>query len=450
MSIRALGFGFGVVLLLGLGAGGYQFRRQRDATAASTDKSPSTPTVPVHVVLPTQGGVTRKVMRPGTIRPYAYARLFTKVSGYLQHQKVDIGSQVKEHELLAELYAPELEADVRKAEADLAKAKAQVDVATARVMSYQAELEQAQAKKEQALADVESAKATHTLREREYKRISSLAREKAVTEELVDEKEQARKAAAAKERSAVQAVATAASGIAAARANLKQAQAELEDARAQVGVARATLDRARTYQQYTQIQSPYTGLVIQRGYHDGDFIRASGGHEETPVLTVARTDWMRVVVWVPDPDVPLTQAGRPATLRVDALQGREFHGKVARTAGAEDPSSRTMRTEIDLPNQDNVLKDGMYGQVTIDLGKTTTGVTIPAAALGATSKNGERSVFVVRNGRAHHVQVKVGRNDGIRAEIVEGMRPDDEIIVSSAPGLTDGARVTVVEGKESH
>jgi HlyD family secretion protein len=266
-----------------------------------------------------------------------------------------------------------------------------------------------------------------------------------VDKELVDEKYQARRAAEASKQSADKAVTTAKAAVAAATAEITRAQADLEDATAQVQVAEAVLSRARIWQDYTQIRSPYTGVITQRGYHDGDFIRAgTAGGTQPPVLTVARTNVMRIVVWVPDPDVPYTRAGQKATLRVASMPGRTFTGKVSRTAGAEDPNSRTMRTEVDLPNPDGLLKEGMFGKLTIHLGRSEYGLTIPSDCLFGPEKQNKRSVYVVKGGKAVQVAVLVGQDDGIRAEALDGLEADDLVNEQHDPGLANGVPVEVV------
>lgn len=402
--------------------------------------------VRVRVIRPQPGGMERQVTRPGTVHSFQYAALFAKVSGFLSHQVVDLGDVVKKGQVLAEVHAPEFEADVRKAESDLKKAQANVEVARARLDEASANLVEAKAREEQAQADVESAQAMLTLRQQEHKRVKQLAGQGAVDQQLVDERFEARRAAEAKERSTEKAVATARAAIAAATANVTRAQADLDDSVAQVDVARAILDRAKTYLDYTRIRSPYAGVITQRGYHDGAYIRENGGNQ-SPLLTVARTDLMRVVVWVPDLYVSDLRLGDRAVVEVDALPGHSFTGVVARTASAEDPVSRTMRTEVDLPNPDNLLKEGMYGNVTIQMGKPRTAVTIPSEALAA-GKGGQRWVYVVRDGRTHKVPVHVSADDGIHAEIHSSLSPHDEVVVRHAPGLADGVPVEVVtEGK---
>jgi HlyD family secretion protein len=442
MAARGIKVGGGVLmaLLVGLGASHWI----RDQGSAHQNSSTAAPTlVRVHVVAPESTGGEFTVTRPGTVHFFQYARLFSKVSGYLRNQTVDIGALVKKGQQLAEIYAPEIGADLRKAEADLTKAKAHVDVTQALLEESRANRQQAGNKLDQAQADVESARAMETLRKEQYTRIKHLADLKSVEAELVDEKNAARLAAEAATRSAVKAVATAKAGITAADANVARAAAKVDDAKAQVSVVRAVLDRARTMQDYTLIGSPYTGIITQRGYHEGDFIRDAASGTQGPVLTVGQTDLMRVVVWVPDPAVPFTRPGLPATFHVDALPDHPFSGKVARTAGSEDSGSRTMRTEIDLPNPDGLLKDGMYGSVIIHLGKRP-GLMIPSAALTGAGAEDKRSVYVVKGGRAHEVSVRVGADDGVRAEVLGGLDAKDQVVLQHSPGLGDGVAVDVV------
>jgi HlyD family secretion protein len=452
MTRRGIKVGLGLLLLLVLTVGTSYWLWGQGKSSSSTG-APTAPSssggesvVHVRVVKPQPGGVTRTVQRPASVRPFQYAQLFTKVSGYLQNQKVDIGERVKEGQQLAEIFAPEILADLHKAESDLTKAKAHVEVMKARIVEAEAQFQQAQDKLAQAQADLQSARAMETLRKEQFTRIKKLAEQNAIEQELVDEKRAAHLAAEATTRSAEKAVSTATSGVAAAKADVARMRAELQDAEAEVLVAQAVLDRARAFEAYTRVRSPYTGLITQRGYHEGDFIReATSARGDKPVLTVTRTDVMRVIVWVPDPDVPFTHPGEHATVRVDALPGRTFSGKVARTAGAEDPVSRTMRTEIDLPNPDGLLQDGMYGSITIELGKKQAAVTIPSAAMTGDDKDGQRAVFVVKDGHARRVTVRVGLDDGIHAEILKGLTVQDQVVVQHAPGLADGAAVAVAE-----
>ena len=121
---------------------------------------------------------------------------------------------------------------------------------------------------------------------------------------------------------------------------------------------------------------------------------------------------MRTIVQVPDPDVPFCNLGDPATVRIDALGGRVFKGKVSRMAEAEDLKDRTMRVEIDLPNPDGMLRDGMYGRAIIELEPPSKNLTIPATCLIEQNGNGEGAVFVVRDGKVKRVPIRVGKDSG--------------------------------------
>jgi multidrug efflux pump subunit AcrA (membrane-fusion protein) len=150
-----------------------------------------------------------------------------------------------------------------------------------------------------------------------------------------------------------------------------------------------------------------------------------------------------VVTQVPDRDVPLTDVGDPAEITLDALGNEVFKGQVSRFAETEDPTSRTMHTEIDLPNPHNVIRSGMYGIAKIILDTATKSATLPASALVGESRGGKADVFVVKNGKAKKTQITVGADDGIRVEVLSGISPQDEVILNPS-SLTEGTPVRPV------
>ena len=141
-----------------------------------------------------------------------------------------------------------------------------------------------------------------------------------------------------------------------------------------------------------------------------------------------------MVTEVPDRDVPLTDVGDAAEVTLDALGTEVFKGKVSRFAETEDPTSRTMHTEIDLPNPDNRIRPGMYGIAKIILDTSTKNSTLPASCLVGESKGGKADVYVIKDGKAKKTQVAVGADDGIRVEILSGLTPEDEVIVEHRLG----------------
>ena len=430
----------GTVLVVLAVAGGWLFWNHRTASAQAQAVEQEQP-VRVRVVMPQQGGLERTVSRPGTVHSFQYADLYAKVAGYLCKQVVDIGDTVKRDQVLAEIYAPEIDIAVTQAQADVNKAKAQVQVAQAQEQAAEADVEDAQVKVEQAQADLQNAVAMTKLRKEQYQRVKRLAELKSVEQELADEKLEAQQAAESKELVQRKAITTAQVAVKTANAHQAAAKAKRADAKAQVAVREAALARAEVFQAYLKIRAPFDGVVTRRNYHDGDYILDGSEHGNKPLYTIARIDVMRVIVHVPDPDVPYTHRNLRAELRIDSLPGRVFTGKVARTAVSEDYETRTMRTEIDLPNSDDVLVNGMFGSATIYLGRDAQALTIPTACLVGAEKDGKRSVYVVRDGKAHRVPVQVRRDDGIRAEI-SGLDANAQVVEGHAAGLTEGAPVT--------
>ena len=166
-----------------------------------------------------------------------------------------------------------------------------------------------------------------------------------------------------------------------AAAKVDQARADVAEARAMIGVAQARLDKARVDLDYARIVAPFDGVVTRRSFHPGAFIRSAAEGNQTPLLTVSRTDLMRVVIRVPDRDVVLASAGDPVVVTIDGLDRREFRGVVARIGESQDPTSRTMRVEVDLPNPDDLLREGMYGRAIIELEPASQRLTVPAACV---------------------------------------------------------------------
>jgi HlyD family secretion protein len=165
-------------------------------------------------------------------------------------------------------------------------------------------------------------------------------------------------------------------------------------------------------------------------------------------LTVAQDDKMRTVIPVPDRDVPFCDIGDPATIHVDALHDREFKGTVSRIAESEDVNDRTMRVEVDLPNPNHLLRDGMYGRAVIVLQASTPHLTVPSSALLDRDSEGKGTVEVVRDGKLYRQPVVIGRDDGTLAEIISGLDPNAAVVVKPDVSMTDGTPVDA-EAKDS-
>ncbi len=441
---------FGLVAIAGIGTfAAAVLSHHKGASAASTGKheseepqSAAQSGLPVESVHPRKGGLVRTTEQSGSAHAFESAELFAKVSGYLKSQSVDIGDTVKRDQLLAEIDAPELDKAVDQMKAALDTANARVHIAQARIKSAEAEVKSAQALVTQAQVNVTTQEANVALRSKQLVRIQGLVKREAIEQKLEDEEIDKFEAAKSTERFARAAVISAEAAERAKQADLDQARADVEEAKANVEVAQANLGKAQVFANYTKITSPYDGVITHRTYHRGDFIRSAETGDAQMVLAVARTDKMRIVLPVPDRDVPYVDRGDPAVVRLDALRGEEFRGTVSRFASTEDPSSRNMRTEVDLENPTGRIKEGMYGRVTITLRPATPeSVTIPSAALLGQDQKGVGTVFVARDGKAKKISVNVGMDNGVEAEIVSGLTLADLVITKYNGALADGTPV---------
>ncbi|MBN9119401.1 MAG: efflux RND transporter periplasmic adaptor subunit [Planctomycetes bacterium] len=444
-----------LVGLAALGAGGwYASGRARSASADETRSAgangPSA--ITVDVVTPRPGGIQRVCVQPGTVEPFDSADLYAKVSGYLAEQAVDIGSRVKAGDVLARISVPEYEKQVERDEAQVRDSQAKVKQMEAHLRAAQAEARAADAAVVLAKVMVKAKSAFRHYREKQLERVKGLFADKAVDAKLVDEQEDYFLSAQEAENAANEQVNTARERAAAAGAKIGQAEADLDEAKADVGVAQAELSKAKVLLGYTVIRSPYTGLVTKRSFHVGDFIKAADQGGVVPMLAVERVDLMRVVVQVPDRDVPFVRPGAPAVVEIDALPGVTFASKdgqtvaVARSSGVEDPSTRTMRTEIDVPNPKGVLAHGMYGRVSITLDAgAANALRLPSSALVGKAEGGRGSVRVVRDGTVHLVPVRYATDNGVEAEIVSGLTPADRVVTRSTAPVEEGTAVAVHE-----
>ena len=406
--------------------------------------------VKVEVVKPHEGGMERTCILPGSIHAYEAAELFAKVPGYLKIQNVDIGDRVTAGQLLAELDSPELQRDVDRGKAAVERAEAQVGQIKARILAAEADLNASKTGIARAEASVKRDIAAFDFRDKQFRRFQELVNAKSVDERLVDEKEDQRLAAQAAVDASQANLAESKALVASAAAKVDQAKADLVDAEAEVDVAKANLSKAEVFVEYTRVTSPYDGVVTSRAFHRGDFIRGADQSAALPMLTVERTDIVRLVLYVPDGDVPFTDPGDETVTDIDALPGHKFTGKISRIAFSEDKKTKTMRTEVDLPNDRGLLRNGMYGRTKLMLqAGNPEAFTVPSSALIGTTKGGNGTVFVTRDGIAHKTSVEISVDNGIQAEITNGITSNELVIVGNINTIKDGQHVVVHELKSS-
>jgi RND family efflux transporter MFP subunit len=393
------------------------------------------PTV-VQVMTPLPGGLERMTVQPGTVRAMGEAKIFARISGTLKNQFVDIGDRVKRGQVLAEIDAPLLVLEEKQAAVAIKQAKGLVQEAEGHSATTRAEVEVAKAVIREKEATLESAKASLASRHSQHQRMKDLQATKAIEERLVAEKALQLEAARAQVIAAEAALANARADVKVKDGKVAQADAALETARAGLEIAELGLEKVRYSLSLSRIVAPFDGVVTQRNYLPGDIVSTGDQAERLPLLNVVRFDSVRVVVNVPDRDVPLTEVGLPIDLRIDSLPDERLSGHKVSRIGVVEDATRTMRVEIDVPNPKGLLRPGMRGNVTIHLQKRPAdAVRIPSSS--GIWGDGKLWVYVVRDGKAHRTLIvfRNRSNDGKEVEIESGLKPTDHVVIDPK-GLT--------------
>ncbi len=222
----------------------------------------------------------------------------------------------------------------------------------------------------------------------------------------------------------------------------------VDDLRGQWEVARAKLQRTQTLLQYARITAPFAGVITARFVDPGAFIPAATSGtsaQSAALLTLMDFSRLRVQVFVPEPEVPFITNGVPVQVTVEELPGRPFSGSVTRFAYALDEATKTMLTEIELPNPTGELRPGMYASVQLEVERKAEAFLLPAAAV-LTEKAGS-FVFLVRDGKAKKTRVRTGFSDRVNVEITEGVEPGQPVILAHNQTLSDGQAVAATEAK---
>jgi len=221
------------------------------------------------------------------------------------------------------------------------------------------------------------------------------------------------------------------------QAEADQAAGTLAAAQAAESSAKSSIDVIASRLGETRIVAPFDGVVVARRLDPGGVVGTLAGGA---ILTVARTEILRVFVAVRERDAGSVAVGQKAHVELDAVPGRVFEGTVARLAPTFDPLTRTLEAEVQLPNPNGSLRPGMYGRGAIVLQVHPGAIVVPAGAVQITNK--ARSVYVLGPGdKVKRVPVTVGVDGGDWLEITSGLGPNDEIVTAGTDALGDGTPV---------
>jgi RND family efflux transporter MFP subunit len=353
------------------------------------------------VVRVSRGNLASTLTVAGQFQPYQQVDLHAKVSGYIRSIKVDIGDRVSKGEVLATLEVPELQDQLQGSQADVRHSESEIT---------------------RAQSEVASAQATYTAIHAEYTRLEEASKQRPglIAEQELDD-------ARAKDQQD--------------EAQIGVAKAALNSMQQQLGVSRAASNRFQTLANYEQIVAPFNGVVTMRYADTGSLIQAGqdSNTQTLPVVQVAQSDLLRLRMPVPESDVPYIQNGGSVQIKVSAT-GRIFTGKIIRFTRALDTKTRTMLTEVDVPNSDLVLNPGMYAETTLQLQQKNGVLILPSQAV---VQNGDQAYVLVVDA-TNHVEkrnVTIGIQTANRMEITRGLHEGDQVIASGQTSYQPGDEV---------
>jgi len=337
----------------------------------------------------------------GTTTPYQQVTVYARASGYLRRLTVDIGDSVREGELIAQLEVPEMQTQVAEKKAALGEAEAA--------------LQQARARVEQTRAEAEFAGINFSRLKSIHDRNADL-----LPEQDVDQARVGRDVAASKQKSA---------------------EAGIQNGEASVAAAQAGLETAQTLMRYSVIRAPMAGVVTERFLDPGALVQlaSTSRTQIAPLVTIAQFDRLRIFVDVPEPSSTFVHAGTPAAIEVPDLPNAEMEAPVARTSDALDPSSRTMRVEVDIQNQRHRLRPGMTARVSLVLRDWPGAVTVPLNAVR--TQGTAHTVYLLDGNTARMLRVTTGVESAEWIQILTGLHAGETVITSAAGELKDGLRV---------
>ncbi|MGH9744274.1 MAG: efflux RND transporter periplasmic adaptor subunit, partial [Candidatus Acidiferrum sp.] len=218
---------------------------------------------------------------------------------------------------------------------------------------------------------------------------------------------------------------------------------------ATVKSAEANVRRLEEMESFKHVYAPFGGVITRRNIDLGTLINAGNGGAQQELFTLAQTDPIRVYVNVPEMYSPSVRIGLGAYLELAQYPGKTFQGKVVRTAEAIDPISRTLLTEVDVPNRNGQLFPGGYAQVHLQVKVAASRVQVPVNALLFRAE-GLRAVVVDDNHVTHLRPLTIGRDFGTTLEVLQGLQPNDWIVVNPPDSINDGEKVRVTEVSQNH
>jgi RND family efflux transporter MFP subunit len=356
--------------------------RSAEANAVMQARQNATPTVRTFVAK--ADSAPRTIELTGNMAAFDSATLFARATGYIKTRNADIGTRLKKGDVLAVIAAPDLDQQLEQAKGQL--------------VQFQAAVQQAEAN-------------------------ADLGR---VTDQRTA-------------RLVAQGWSSAQQGDT-DRLTLAARQAAVAVAKANVVAQQAAVDRLQQLTEFERITAPFDGVVTSRLIDVGSLVAADAA-SGTPLFSMARTDELRVQVFVPQAATFGIKDGDPATITVSELPGRTFTGRVARNANALSPGTRTLLMEVDVDNKDGALAAGLYSVIHLQARRPNPVITIPSTAV-IFNQDGLRAA-VVSDGKVELRKIEIDVDNGANVDVRSGLKDGDRIILSPPANVSDGMKVSV-------
>ena len=221
-------------------------------------------------------------------------------------------------------------------------------------------------------------------------------------------------------------------------------QQELDQGQAGFASQQAVVNGLLAQQSFRRVKAPFSGIVTQRGIEVGSLVSTSNA-DGSQLFKIEQTDTLRAFVNVPQNYVPGIRTGLPAQVIVPEFPDRTFAGRVSRNAGALAEGTRTLLTEVKVPNKEQLLKPGIFAQVRFELPRTARSVIIPANTLVASGE--QPRVVVIQNKKVHYQNIVPGRDFGAEVEVTQGLNGGELLVVNPAETLEENETVTAKQAK---
>lgn len=396
----AMQSGRSLLLLLPLLSGLLSSCRDQNVSAKANPGNPQN-TPEVSVVKAEKTTLQQTLVVSSELVPFQQIDVYAKEAGFVRQLNVDFGTHVKAGEVMAVLEIPELQLQLQEDQAAVQDARNEV-------ARYQEEVYRIQAQQ----------KVTHL----EYTRLDQVAKSRPglVAQQEVDDWQ---------------------GKDLALDAQVSAALSSLESSKSKLDKALASQRRDQAIFDYSKITAPFSGVITNRYANLGTLVQ-SGMNTSTqalPLVQLSQDDLFRLVIPVPESYAPSIQIGDPVEVRIPSLN-RTFPGKVARFSVDVKEDTRTMHTEVDVPNPERVLLPGMYAEATLTLNRRKDVVAVPPETINI--EGDDRSVWVIDpSGKVENRKVTLGVETPNQVEVVSGLKAGELIAAGDRSRLSPGETV---------